>query len=156
MEYNYIMVCSAAGWILAQAIKIVIEICKTKTFSPDRIYGPGGMPSSHSAMVTAAAVASVRLLGIGDPLTAVVILLAMVVMYDAMGVRREAGNHAHQLNIIKNIIQVSTTWDKLNDEEKKQFQDKQFKEILGHTPLQVLAGVILGVILAFVIPVSID
>lgn len=156
MEYNYIMVSSAAGWILAQAIKIVIEVIRTKKFTFDRLYGPGGMPSSHAAMVTAAAVAAVRKLGIGDPLTAVTILLAMVVMYDAMGVRREAGNHAHELNLIKNIIKTSSTWDKLSEAEKKQLQDKQFKEILGHTPLQVLAGIILGIILAFVIPVSID
>lgn len=156
MEYNYIMVSSAAGWILAQVIKVIIEVCRTKKFTFDRIYGPGGMPSSHSAMVTAAAVAAVRQLGIGDPLTAVTILLAMVVMYDAMGVRREAGNHAHQLNLLKDILQTSSTWDKLSEDEKKQIQDKQFKEILGHTPLQVLAGIILGVILALVIPVSID
>ncbi len=147
MEYNYILVSSCLAWFLAQIIKTVFIMIKEKKFVFERIYGPGGMPSGHSAMVCSAVTAVGREYGTGGFPFAITLMFALVVMYDAVGVRREAGNHARELNAIRKVLKYESTDD--NQKAKK-----ELKEVLGHTPLQVVCGGIMGVAMAFIIPMS--
>ena len=97
---NQVLVSAALGWLVAQLLKTLIDIWYNKSFSPDRLWGSGGMPSSHSATVCALATSSVLKYGFGGYEFAVSFILALVVMYDAMGVRRETGKQAKLLNMI--------------------------------------------------------
>lgn len=104
--------------------------------------GSGGMPSSHSASVCSIVVALVKLDQVATPLFGLAVLFAMVVMHDAMGVRLESGKHARLINIL-----IKKTDLKEVDNEK------DLKELLGHTTMQVLIGAVLGVLIALLIPV---
>lgn len=146
-SWNYLLSVSLTAWFSAQVLKTVINCILMGKLNMERMWGAGGMPSAHSATVCSLAVASGRLLGTNSPIFAVAIILASIVMYDAMGVRREAGEQAKILN------QLLTDW---MDEESKRtpiLADKKLKEMVGHTPFEVLAGAILGVIVGFLIPV---
>lgn len=149
MKYNYILCAACSAWFLAQIIKTVTTVIRDKKFVFERIYGPGGMPSGHSAMVCAAVIAVGRVCGTETPTFAIMVMFALVVMYDAVGVRREAGNHAHELNKLKKILKYDL---KEPDEERR---EREFKEILGHTPLQVVCGAALGIVMAFIVPMEI-
>lgn len=153
--YNYILVCAFSSWAAAQIIKALIELIRTKQFKLERLFGPGGMPSSHSATVCSGTIAVSRQCGINSPEFAVMCIFAFIVMYDAMGVRRQAGEHAHEINIMKGIIKnIEQSNNKTRNNSEEQEELLELKEILGHTPLQVLSGAILGVILAFIIPMG--
>ena len=136
---NQVLVSSVTGWVVAQFLKTIIDCMLNKSFSPERLVGSGGMPSSHSSTVCALVVSSGLCFGVSSFEFAVSFILAAIVMYDATGVRRETGKQAKLLNMI-----MEQDIFKLNME---QFQEK-LKEFVGHTPLQVFAGAILGVILA--------
>lgn len=139
---NPLFVAAIAGWAAAQIIKTIVNLILTRSFNPERLIGSGGMPSSHSAFVCALAAAAGIHCGLASPEFAITFVLAFIVMYDAMGVRRETGKQAELLNeimdVFKNYEGFPTAEDKL-------------KELVGHTPLQVLAGAILGIIIAFVL-----
>jgi len=137
---NQVLVSSVTGW--AQLLKTIIDCMLNKSFSPERLVGSGGMPSSHSSTVCALVVSSGLCFGVSSFEFAVSFILAAIVMYDATGVRRETGKQAKLLNMI-----MEQDIFKLNME---QFQEK-LKEFVGHTPLQVFAGAILGVILALLV-----
>lgn len=164
LEYNYVLVSAVLSWFAAQVIKTVINMVKTKKFNAERLIGSGGMPSSHSSLVCSASVAMYRTCGLGSPEFALMFILAMVVMYDAMGVRRAAGLHAHELNRMKKIfaitgfgsgVQVDENSGSTKKEHKKEKKEKEFKEYLGHTPFEVLGGAVLGFAIAFIMPMSI-
>ncbi len=155
MKYNYILTSSVLAWFLAQIIKTIIVFVQTKKFNFERLFGPGGMPSGHSAMVCSAVVAVGRQYGVYDFEFAMIVMFALVVLYDAMGVRREAGHHAHEINIIKKMMNYSAIEASSDSpDEKSRKKEKELKEILGHTPLQCLCGGALGVIIALVFPMS--
>ena len=116
-------------WFFIQTFKVIYDLITTKKFNFKRIMGAGGMPSSHSAVVTALATLMVKEYGPEAPITALTVIFACVVMYDAAGVRRAAGKQA---SILNKMIEVS----ELKPEERLQ-------EVLGHSPLQVLAGAII-------------
>lgn len=116
-------------WFGIQLFKLLYDLVTTKKFNFKRIMGAGGMPSSHSAVVTALATLMVKEYGPEAPITALTVIFACVVMYDAAGVRRAAGKQA---SILNKMIEVS----ELKPEERLQ-------EVLGHSPLQVLAGAII-------------
>ena len=137
---NQVLVSSVTGWVVAQLLKTIIDCMLNKSFSPERLVGSGGMPSSHSSTVCALVVSSGLCFGVSSFEFAVSFILAAIVMYDATGVRRETGKQAKLLIMEQDIF-------KLNME---QFQEK-LKEFVGHTPLQVFAGAILGVILALLV-----
>ncbi len=139
---NQVLVSSVVGWTVAQFLKTIIDLILNRSFNPERIFGSGGMPSSHSATVCALATASGMRYGVGSFEFAISFVLAMVVMYDAMGVRRETGKQAKLLNTVffENILNI----DGVVLQEK-------LKEYVGHTPLQVAAGAVLGIGLALVI-----
>ena len=139
---NQVLVSSVTGWVVAQLLKTIIDCMLNKSFSPERLVGSGGMPSSHSSTVCALVVSSGLCYGVSSFEFAVSFILAAIVMYDATGVRRETGKQARLLNMI-----MEQDIFKLNME---QFQEK-LKEFVGHTPLQVFAGAILGVILALLV-----
>lgn len=137
---NYILVSAICGWCAAQILKTLIHLLVNKKFQAERLVGSGGMPSSHSATVSALATATAFECGVSSPLFAIAVILAIIVMYDARGVRRETGKQAQVLNdLLKAFADMGRT--DLNADEK-------LKELVGHTPLQVLAGAILGICIA--------
>ena len=140
--WNEILVSAVAGWIVAQVLKTMPDFALNRTINWERMVGSGGMPSSHSATVCGLTTAAALRYGVSSFEFAVCFVLSMVVMYDATGVRRETGKQAKLLNSI-----LSENPLKLNAEV---LQEK-LKEYVGHTPLQVVAGAILGICLALVI-----
>ena len=136
---NQLLMSAVTGWVVAQFLKTLIDFALNKNFNAERLVGSGGMPSSHSATVCGLTTAALLKYGAGSSEFAVSFVLSMIVMYDAIGVRRETGKQAKLLNSI-----LSENPLKLNAEV---LQEK-LKEYVGHTPLQVLAGAILGIGLA--------
>ena len=136
---NQILISAVLGWTVAQFLKTVIDMVINKSFNPERIFGSGGMPSSHSATVCALTTASGMKYGVGNFEFAISFVLSMIVMYDAMGVRRETGKQAKLLNSVffENILNLDGV-----------FLQEKLKEYVGHTPLQVVAGAVLGILLA--------
>lgn len=137
---NTIFIAAASGWLIAQVLKTLIHMIFTKQFVAERLVGSGGMPSSHSATVCSLATATCMEYGAGSFEFAVCLILAIIVMYDAMGVRRETGIQAKLLNDMAKIFA---------DMGRSEISaDEKLKEFIGHTPLQVLAGAILGIAVA--------
>lgn len=126
-------------WFFIQAFKVVYDLVTTKKFNFKRIIGAGGMPSSHSAVVTGLATLVGKYQGVDSPIFAVSLILALVVMYDACGIRRAAGKQAALLNKIIETpgltgVQVS----------------EKLVEVLGHTPVQVFVGAFIGLVVGLV------
>ncbi len=140
--HNYVLIVALTAWISAQVIKTILWLAVTKKFNPERLVGAGGMPSAHSATVCGMMVAIAKTSGFASPEFAIAFVLASVVMYDAMGVRRAAGEQAKVLNrMLEKQI-----------EEDEELETPELKEFLGHTPLQVLGGSLLGILIAMIIP----
>lgn len=113
------------------------------------------MPSSHSALVCALCVAVGRSTGLSSPIFSVAFVFAFVVMFDAMGVRREVGIHAKILNKqLKKDAQSNTNVDEIEEDKtlNQEPENEELKEFVGHTPIQVLAGALLGIFIAIVVP----
>ena len=139
---NEVLISAVVGWTVAQVIKTILEIALNKNFSPERLVGSGGMPSSHSATVCGLTTTAGLCYGVESFQFAVSFVLACVVMYDAIGVRQETGKQARLLNMI-----MEQDLFRMNNEDFQQ----RLKELVGHTPLQVLAGAVLGILLALLI-----
>lgn len=139
---NQIFISAILGWFVAQVLKTMIHMIINKKFVAERMVGSGGMPSSHSATVCALATAAGMKYGGGSFEFAIAVMLAIIVMYDAMGVRRETGKQGRVLNEMLEIF--TNMGNQISAEEK-------LKEFVGHTPLQVLMGAILGVIIALIV-----
>lgn len=129
---NQILVNSLLAWAAAQIIKAILYAAVHRQIDIHRLFGDGGMPSGHSATVTAMATTAALEYGLESPIFAITAIFGIVVMHDAMGVRREAGKHAEVLN---NLIAS------LNQDVPP---EEVLKEFLGHTPLQVCFGALLG------------
>lgn len=140
--HNQILVASVLGWLVAQLLKTGIYMYLNKSFVPERLVGSGGMPSSHSATVCALSTAAGIQYGLDSFPFAVCTILAIIVMYDALGVRRETGIQAKVLNEMIDLFEGMN---------KELSTDEKLKELVGHTPLQVLMGAILGIIIAFIV-----
>lgn len=139
---NRIFISAALGWFVAQVLKTLIHMFITKQFVMERMVGSGGMPSSHSATVCGLATAVGIRYGGGSYEFAMAAILAIVVMHDAMGVRMETGSQGKVLN---EMMEVFTNMGKQISAEAR------LKEFVGHTPLQVLMGAILGIIIAVIV-----
>ena len=137
--HNRIFVASISGWFVAQVLKTLIHMWFNRKFVAERLVGSGGMPSSHSATVCALATAAGMEYGGGSFQFAIAAIFAIVVMYDAIGVRRETGIQAKVLN------EMMEMFDKMG---KEMSVEEKLKEFVGHTPLQVLIGALLGVAIA--------
>ena len=127
-------------WFCIQTFKVLYDLVKNKKFNFRRIMGAGGMPSSHSAVVTCLATLIAKYEGVDSSIFAVSLIFAMVVMYDAAGVRRAAGKQAHLLNKIIETPGLTNV----------EVQEK-LVEVLGHTPLQVIVGATIGVIVGLMV-----
>lgn len=138
---NPFLITAIFSWAIAQVLKAIINAVVHKKFSLDRLFGDGGMPSGHSATVTSLAVITALNYGTGSFQFAVSAILAIVVCHDAMGVRQETGKQAVVIN------EIVKTYSILAEEK---LPDVKLKEFVGHTPVQVAAGVLLGIINAFV------
>ncbi len=139
---NEMLVSALIGWTVAQILKTIIDFGLNKTLTLERLVGSGGMPSSHSATVCSLTASAAFINGIESMEFAICFVLSSVVMYDAIGVRQETGKQAKLLNLImeQDLFHLSN----------EQFQ-KKLKEFVGHTPLQVLAGAVLGIIIAVIV-----
>lgn len=131
---NPILDCGLLAWFLAQLIKVVLDFILLRKLDVRRFVSSGGMPSSHSALVVACAAAIGKLHGVQSPDFAVAAILSAVVMYDACNVRRSAGDTAKLVNQILAHVEKLTAEDFADD----------LREVMGHTPLQVLMGALLG------------
>lgn len=140
---NYLLMLPVLSWVAAQVLKTILYFAVNRKFNAERLFGSGGMPSSHSALVCSLFVGAVRKFGMASPYSAITLVLAMIVMYDAMGVRLETGKQARLLNIIMDDLK----------EDGQDLGQEKLKELVGHTPLQVLSGALLGVLIAILVPV---
>ena len=131
-QYRYLIV-PFVTWFCVQTFKVLWELATTKKFNFKRIIGAGGMPSSHTPIVVSITTMVGRSQGINSVIFAVSLIFSLVVMYDACGVRRQAGKQARILNDIVNTPGLTTV----------QVREK-LVEALGHTPLQVIVGAIVG------------
>ncbi|MCL2633902.1 MAG: divergent PAP2 family protein [Oscillospiraceae bacterium] len=136
-NYNEVLVPPIVSFIVAQLLKYVIYALQFKVFRKERLTGAGGMPSSHSSGVCTLMVVMAYAEGLSSPLFAVSVILGLIVMYDAAGVRRAAGKHAQEIN---KLLRHKAGESKL---------EKDLKEFLGHTPLEVICGAILGIAIGF-------
>lgn len=135
---NEVLVTSVTAWAIAQILKVFTNYFKEEKMNFERLVGAGGMPSSHTALVVSLAAAIGLNNGWDSPLFAVSCILAGIVMYDAAGVRRAAGKQARILN--KLIAEYHT---------HHAVRDGRLKELLGHTPVEVFAGALLGIGVAY-------
>jgi len=128
------------AWVIAQVLKTPIYYLRTRELDWTLLLRAGGMPSSHSAFVAATAHGVGLFYGFETPLFAVALALAVIVIYDATGVRRQAGKHAERINaIIADLRRGRPHWHETQE---------QLKEVLGHTPYEAIAGTLLGVVVA--------
>lgn len=151
--YNYILVTAIVAWCIAQFLKTIINLIKYKKFSFERLFGAGGWPSAHSAMVCSAAAGVYRVDGVNSTEFAIMCIVALITMYDAMGVRRAAGLQAREINKINRYLgEMRSARSIENFAQAANAGVAVMKEYLGHTPFEVVSGAILGILLAFVMP----
>lgn len=143
--HNQIFVSAVTGWFVAQVLKTVIHAVIAGKFDPERLVGSGGMPSSHASTVCAMATAAYFSYGTGSFEFAITVIIAIIVMHDAMGVRLETGKQAKLLNEITEIFKS------LEETSFSGFSNEKLKEFVGHTPLQVLAGAVLGILIGILL-----
>jgi len=134
---NHVLITGLIAWGLAQAIKIPLEYLQTHRWNWALLFSVGGMPSSHAALLTSVTHAVGLYYGFDNPLFAVGVAITMVVTYDAAGIRRQAGVHAQRINMI---------FDELL--RGKPVAQKDLREVLGHTPLEVTGGILFGIAVA--------
>lgn len=140
---NKIIVAILISWLVAQILKVILVLITSKTIDFTRLIGSGGMPSSHSSLVSTLAIMTARVEGISSVSFAIAFALAIIVMYDACNVRKEAGEHARIINI---LIEEWVEKENLK-------MDKNLKELLGHTPFEIIIGAILGCLIGGFFPI---
>ena len=134
---NPFLITSVSSWLIAQVLKTIIFAIITKHFDWHRLFGDGGMPSGHSATVSSLATVCALVYGPGSVIFAITAILAIIVCHDAMGVRREAGKQAFILN------EIIKAFEELSEEA---LPEVKLKEFVGHTPIQVAAGILIGMV----------
>jgi uncharacterized protein len=137
---NKILVISACTWAITQILKVVIILVQEKRIAWNFFFSSGGMPSAHSATVCALCTAIAMIAGTGSVLFAIAVVLAVIVMYDAAGVRQSVGQQSAILNRIVKEVKFKTS---------KMEREKDLRELIGHTPFQVLVGALLGVLISW-------
>ena len=139
---NPILLTGAVAWLLSQVSKAIIYLIINKRFQWDRLFGDGGMPSSHSATVTSVAVITGLRCGLDSPIFAIAAILALIVMHDAMGVRQETGKQA---KVINSMVELINSFGR-----GEQTPEETLKEFVGHTRRQVVIGAAVGCVVALV------
>ena len=139
---NKVLLISGGAWLIAQLIKIIGSLITEKRFNAERIFGDGGMPSAHTTTVVCPATLIGYTVGFYSPEFAISVILAIIVMNDATGVRLEAGKHAASIKELAGAV------NSLFVEKNSEIKTEKLKLLVGHTPLQVLCGAILGIAVA--------
>lgn len=137
---NRILFAGLLAWGIAQVVKVPIEYVRIRRWNWSLLFSAGGMPSSHSALMASLAHATGLYTGFDSPLFALAVGIAMIVIYDATGIRRQAGKHARLINAMINDLASGHP-----------LKEEQLREVLGHTPIQAFAGLIFGLIVAQVV-----
>lgn len=143
--HNRVLITAVLGWAVAQIVKTVIDFSLNRKINFERLVGSGGMPSCHSSTVCALCAATGMEYGLDSGEFAIAAILAIIVMYDARGVRRETGTQAEILNQMMDFFRHQE-----NRGFKLEFDQDKLKVLIGHTPLQVLCGAILGIIVGII------
>jgi hypothetical protein len=146
--HNPMLVAPICGWLVAQIMKIIIHLCMTRQWKWERVVGGGGMPSSHSATVCGLATVALLTYGAGSFEFAFSTVFAIIVMYDAMNVRLETGRQGTFLNL---LIRNEDIKAKLDEVSKDKWPETIFKEYVGHTPLQVIVGIVIGILVGWLV-----
>ena len=134
---NNALIAGLTAWLLAQIIKIPLEYFRTRKWNWALFFTSGGMPSSHSSLMTATTLAIGLYHGFDHPAFALGVAITMIVTYDAAGVRQQAGKHAQRINVLfEELLQGHP------------ISEEDLREVLGHTPLEVTGGILLGLITA--------
>ena len=139
---NRAIVAAITAWAIAQGLKVLLTLAISRRFDSSRVLGSGGMPSSHSAMVCALTTTVGIREGCASSMFALACCFAGIVMYDAAGVRRSAGRNAA---VINHLV------ESLSGRGEYTFDEERLKELVGHTPIQVMAGALLGVLVGALI-----
>ena len=134
---NKPLIAGLIAWLLAQIIKIPLDYLQTRRWNWSLLLTTGGMPSSHSSLMTSTVFAIGLYQGFDSPVFALGVAITMIVTYDAANVRRQAGIHAQRINVIFDELLRGHI-----------FSEKDLREVLGHTPLEVIGGILLGLIVA--------
>jgi hypothetical protein len=134
---NKALIAGVSAWLLAQIIKIPLEYLRTKKWNWALFFTSGGMPSSHSSLMTATTLAIGLYHGFAHPAFALGVAITMIVTYDAAGVRHQAGMHARRINVLFEELLHGHP-----------ISEKDLREVLGHTPLEVTGGILLGLVVA--------
>lgn len=134
---NQALIAGLIAWALAQLIKIPLDYLRSRHWNWALLFTTGGMPSSHSALMTATTLAIGLYYGFNHPTFALGVAITMIVTYDAAGVRQQAGIHAQRINIlVEELLQGHP------------INEMDLREVLGHTPLEVTGGILLGLVVA--------
>jgi len=136
---NQVLITTLIAWVVAQSIKVTLGVIREKRFNFKWFIGTGGMPSSHVSGMMALATSVGFVCGFSSYQFAIALVMALIVMFDAQGVRRSAGRQA----IILNMILDEIYW-------KKKIEEKKLKEFLGHTPVEVFAGAAIGILISII------
>jgi uncharacterized protein len=137
---NRVLISALAAWGTAQVIKVPIEYLRQRRWVWAMLLTTGGMPSSHSALIVGVTNAIGLYVGYDSPLFALGIAIAMIVTYDSAGIRRQAGMHAERINVLFEELLKGHMWD-----------EKELREVLGHTPLEVAGGILWGIVVTTLI-----
>ena len=138
---NPILITSAVAWVISQVIKGIIDHASHRQV---RVLGHGGMPSSHSATMASLTLATGLYSGFDTAIFAVATMVAFVVMCDAAGVRNETAKHSASIKELADIV------NGMNEEEREEVKTDKLQEFIGHTPLQVILGATLGIVVALI------
>lgn len=148
---NFPLIAALVAIIFAQIIKVPIHLIFAREFAPGLVFGTGSMPSSHSAAVSALTTSIGIVEGISSPIFAVAFVFSIIIMFDATGIRREAGEHAVILNQLvrdfRTLFEEATDWHQKEEYEKI----AELKTLLGHKPIEVFVGAITGIAIAFIL-----
>ncbi|WKZ34773.1 MAG: divergent PAP2 family protein [Anaerolineales bacterium] len=136
---NKVLIAVLSAWLLAQVLKVPTEYLRSRRWLWAMFFAAGGMPSSHTALMVAGTLAVGLYHGFDNPLFGIAVAATMIIAHDAAGVRRQAGKHAERINLLFDELLHGHMWD-----------EDELKEVIGHTPLEVIGGIILGLLAAIV------
>jgi acid phosphatase family membrane protein YuiD len=137
---NYVLITTLIAWILAQLLKLPADFVKSHKWHWSLFFSAGGMPSSHSALISSTTLGIGLFQGFGSPLFALALAIGMIVVYDATGIRQQAGKHAQKINQMMEALF-----------QGHPISDTTLKEVLGHTPIEAVMGVVLGSTVALIV-----
>ncbi|AIO18564.1 Divergent PAP2 family protein [Candidatus Izimaplasma bacterium HR1] len=150
MLFNFPLEIALISMIIAQLVKLPIQRIIDKKWTPSIIFSTGGMPSSHSAFVTALTLAFALTEGVTSPFFAISFVFASVIIHDAVGIRREAGKHATVLNQMKEEFDLLVKEVSKGRKRDDKVVESKLKELLGHEPIEALTGTLLGALLTLI------